>query len=98
MTTDADFARRTAELLDQEAQHPAGWWWCSFAHDDGFRGVAIVWARGIISAVREAKRRGLNPGGEVLAYEIAEPPERFRNKLLDKAEATEANKIAKEPA
>ena len=98
MTTEDDFARKTAELLDEEAQNPAGWWWCSFAHDDGFRGVAIVWARGIISATNEARRRRINPGGEVIAYEIDEPPERYRNKLLDRAEALEARQIVKAPA
>jgi hypothetical protein len=93
MTHDIDFERKTAEILNQEAQFPAGWWWCSFVDKDGFLGVAIVWARGILTATKEARRRGINPGGQVLAYEIAEPPEQYRNRLLDRAETLEAKNI-----
>jgi hypothetical protein len=94
---DAAFREKTAALVREEHEGHAGWWWCSFAQD-GFRGVCIVFAYGIITASREAHLRGINPGGEMLAYEIAEPPDEFKNALLDSETATRASTVVKPPA
>lgn len=47
----------------ESAGQPRRWWWLSFCGDEGFRGVAIVQGRGIIGAIRQARRLGINPGG-----------------------------------
>lgn len=45
------------------------WWWLSFVgKEDGFRGVVIVKGFSIESAIREAWRLEINPGGEVSAF------------------------------
>lgn len=51
----------------------SGWYWLSFSDDGpaGFLGAAVVRGRDIISAVREARRLGINPGGEVLALPMS---------------------------
>lgn len=60
----------------EEAQQPETWWWLSFA-ENGFRGAVIVRASGLLDAVSQTHRRGINPGGEVLGVEdvlAATPP------------------------
>lgn len=39
------------------------------------------------SAIEEAWRREINPGGEVLACEVKPPPREDRNRLLSREEA-----------
>lgn len=66
----------------------SGWWYLSFATDEGFRGGVVVEAHDVISAVQEAWRKKINPGGQVLGAPIPSdklPAEPFRNRLLDKA-------------
>jgi hypothetical protein len=63
------------------------WWWLSFVKRDRFRGVAIVAGEQLADALRESRRRGINPGGQVAGWQIpadklAEFPERYRNRLL----------------
>ena len=41
------------------------WWYLSFA-DDGFRGACVVKATDFITAVSEAHRLKINPGGQVI--------------------------------
>ncbi len=91
--TEDEVRKRMAEVMEQELRNKAGWWWCSFANDGGFLGVAIVRAQGIGTAIMEARRIGINPGGEVLSFEVAEPPEIFKNVLLDREMALQARII-----
>lgn len=67
------------------------WWWISFADGpppNGFLGVAMVEAKDFERAIEEAWRRGINPGGEVLASSlVGAPPEHLRNRLLGREEA-----------
>ena len=44
--------------------------WLSFAGDDGFLGAVIADADSMVAAVKECHRRKINPGGEVLGFEI----------------------------
>lgn len=89
-------AMRLASLLAEESVEPDRWWWLSFADGDlpvgsQFLGVAVVRAPGFVWATMEARRRGINPGGEVQGLPFPdeiEPPARFTNRLLSKAEAT----------
>lgn len=91
--TREQFIARMDQLEAQESQDPEAWYWCSFADDDGFRGVAIVRASGVLSASQEARRRGINPGGEVLAFPLdpEHEPGEFANRLLTKDEAEAAS-------
>ena len=41
-------------------------WYLSFAGDEGWRGAAVVEAVSNKGAIREAWRRGVNPGGSVM--------------------------------
>jgi hypothetical protein len=77
-------AAQTAEILAEESQEIETWWWLSFADDNGFRGAAMVRGRGILSAVHEASRLGLNPGGDVagLSLQDHEPPSEWVGRLL----------------
>lgn len=78
-------------------------YWMSFADarkEPGtqFLGVALVAADDMSCALREAWARGINPGGDVQAFElplaVAEkiPPE-YRNRLLSRDEAEALNRI-----
>jgi hypothetical protein len=61
-------------------------WWLSFSSETRNLGVAIVEANSFESAIDEAHRRKLNPGGEVLGVEVPEiGVERvwpYRNRLI----------------
>jgi hypothetical protein len=46
--------------------------WLSFSADDGFRGACVVEGFDTRSAIEEAHRLGINPGGEVMALPV--PP------------------------
>lgn len=65
----------------------SGWWYLSFAGDEGFRGGAVVEASDAPGALAEAGARKINPGGEVLilpipADELRSFPLPLRNRLL----------------
>jgi hypothetical protein len=87
--TDEEFAKRTAEVLAQESSEPLRLIYLSFADGDGFRGAAIVEAKGILSATLRCNTLGINPGGEVMAIPVPEAqivdiPEDAKNVLLSK--------------
>jgi hypothetical protein len=73
------------------------WWWLSFVDPDRpdadkFLGAAIVWADTYENALRTARSRGCNPGGEVLGSaiprdDIIEP--RWQHRLLSRADVDE---------
>ena len=46
--------------------------WLSFVKDDKFAGVVVTEADGIAEATAKCWRNGVNPGGEVMCYEIPE--------------------------
>lgn len=61
---------RRHKLLTEEANQPEGWWWLSFADDDGFLGAVLTQAKGFINAVQKTHDLGINPGGEVKAVQL----------------------------
>lgn len=72
------------------------WTYLSFVLGDGddehFAGGCIVRGDDVVEAVKEAHRLGCNPGGDVLGGPIPEghlPPEKYRERLLTKAEIDE---------
>jgi hypothetical protein len=88
---DLTFASRVFEVMIEEMNGPERWHYLSFA-DSEFRGAVVVWARGATHALLRANELRANPGGEVLCVPIPEdkvPAEKFRDRLLGKAEIEE---------
>lgn len=84
----------------------AMWVWLSFADEDRFLGLAVVEVQRsahskvwMFRAIRRAWDMGINPGGEVVAFDvtasISEIPESLRNRLLSKGEAEEIGQSAR---
>jgi len=64
------------------------WWYLSYASDaKGFRGGVVVEAETFEGACLISRLRRLSPGGVESPQLI--PPERFRNRLLSKAQVKE---------
>jgi hypothetical protein len=71
----------TKEMEDGE---PA-WWWLSFSTGPDFAGVVIVFAHGLLEAVRVCHEQGLIPGPLVMGTPMQEnqvPAEKYRHKIL----------------
>lgn len=78
-------------LLAEEVSQPVVWWYLSFGDKAGWLGGVFVEARGIVSASQEARRRGVNPGGEVVGSPApAVPPIWTRGKLLTRDDLVQA--------
>ena len=95
--TDEERADGLDRMMAAEAADPKpNWYWLSFIDPEApdgekFLGVAIVYAEGPILAVRNSKRLGINPGGEVAILEMDKPPApEYRERLLGDAEARKA--------
>jgi len=87
-----EFQDRLKVALFEEWGQPLCWWYLSFA-DKEFRGVVVVEAHGIVSAVMRTHELGINPGGEALGMALPpgeEPAPEFRDKLLSKLELKRA--------
>jgi hypothetical protein len=91
-----DLEHQRAKLLAQERRRPGQWHWLSFANKRGFLGAAVVWARGIETAVQRARdlriSRGFRGNVEVFCEPIPAsiirthvPPD-LRNRLLAEGE------------
>lgn len=73
------------------------WHYLSFVTGEGeeerFAGACVVRGADVVEAVKEAHRLGCSPGGQVLGVPIPDghmPPERFRERLLSKADCDAA--------
>lgn len=67
------------------------WWYMSFANDDRFLGGCFISGETFADAITRTHLLEINPGGEILATEIAmdaagEIPEHWRERLLSRAE------------
>lgn len=96
-----EWEARLKYLIDEELKGKhVGWYWLSFADPDKpkgeqFLGVSIVYAHGITTGTIEARRLGINPGGEVVGILLERVPHsRFLNRLLNRQEAKEAENSA----
>ena len=69
---------RRTRLIAEESRRALGWFYLSFAAEDGFLGAIIVWAHGILTAVERASDLGMNPGGDVLCCPIPRQPDSSR--------------------
>src|SRR5689334_15384783 len=91
-----DLEHQRAKLLAQERRRRGQWHWLSFANKRGFLGAAVVWARGIETAVQRARElhisRGFRGNVEVFCEPISASvikkhvPQDLRNRLLAEAE------------
>jgi hypothetical protein len=86
-----EFERRKQRILETEAKQPYAWWWLSFVDgtkpkDARFRGVIIVRAQGVLSAILRTHELAINPGGEAIACV-------FNNLLHDDAIAPYADRL-----
>lgn len=88
---------RKARLLAEERSKPQGLWWLSFCDVDKpageqFLGVAIVRAGGPVSAMQRAWDLGINPGGEVMNYQLPDDAAArvrpYMDRLLSREEIT----------
>lgn len=85
------YALHELELVAEPAPAAPAWWYLSFA-EEKFNGACIVLASDMIEAVRETHRSKINPGGQVIGHPIPEdaiPEEKYRNRLLSKADLQE---------
>jgi len=91
--SESQIRARMVHLHDQEMSAPLAWYWLSFADDDGFRGVAIVQARGVTTAIAKTHHLKINPGGQVMCIEIQPehvPAPEYRERLLSREQLAEA--------
>lgn len=83
---------RYPSLAVKEMENEPAWWWLSFSGGGMFLGVVIVFAHGLLEAVRICQVRNMNPGGEVLGAPMTleeVPLEKYRNKILSEELARE---------
>lgn len=91
---DDEIFQRYVELLKQEDTNDEAWLWLSFVDETGFLGVYICKAKGMMHAMASINQKRLNPGGQVICYELAQDPNEFMTeRLLNKEEATEMSKL-----
>jgi hypothetical protein len=95
----ANAKRREVRIQDQERLGRGQWYWLSFANRTRFLGGAIVWARGIETAVLRARELEISSGFRGMVNVFCEPvplrvmknhvPPDLRNRLLSKEDITE---------
>jgi hypothetical protein len=93
--------RGIAEMLSQDLKLPEKWFWISFAdpdkpEGDQFLGVVVVQGGGMQEAIQNAWSMGINPGGQVMAFELLDdevPDEQYRRRLMSKEELEEAGLV-----
>jgi len=76
------------------------YWWLSYADQGGWRGAVIVHAETFLDACAQARTLGISPGGQVrgvgpmtLSLDDLRTLRPFLNRLLDKAEADETERL-----
>jgi hypothetical protein len=86
-------------IRDRLKEAASGWWWLSYAGDDGFRGVIISGpTTGFLGAMAKVTGAELSPGGQVRGWTVPDEmlalvPEDMRNRLLSKDEAESLNEL-----
>lgn len=85
------FSSRLLDAMQQELLKPERWHYFSFA-DTEFRGGVFMLSRGFVTGLIKINDLGINPGGEVIAWDVPDEhmaPESYRNRLLIRAEICE---------
>ena len=65
---EARLRKRNAELIEQErvtSKGATGFWYLSYAGEDGFRGGVILRAFGFVHACQRARDLHITPGGQI---------------------------------
>jgi hypothetical protein len=96
---EAEIEARLTKLLKDEADDPEGhgWWWLSYADDEGFNGAVLIRANGFMSACQFSANVGFSPGGQVrgtltpkLLEEVCpDVIKAYANRVLTKEECAE---------
>jgi hypothetical protein len=107
----AKLERQRAKLIAQERRQRSRWYWLSFVNKRGFLGGAILWARGIETAVLRAGELNISRGFRGRVEVFCEPiparvvkehiPADLRNRLLSEAEILErleGRRVGNDPA
>lgn len=79
--------------LEHEQTQPKRWIWLSFVNEDDFAGVVITKTHGLNHAIQKTHLLGINPGGEVMSYELDDDDRRYQpysDRLLSKADLADA--------
>lgn len=90
-------AVRVLENISAQESIPRQLWWLSYAGDEGFRGAVIVAGSEFTEAVMRVNLLGINPGGEIQGMPVPEQaidliPDKWKNRLLSRAECEEFDK------
>jgi hypothetical protein len=65
------------QIFAEETKQPNAWWYLSFAEDTGdpttgrWLGACVLFDHGYVHALRQAWRRGINPGGQCLGIKLS---------------------------
>jgi hypothetical protein len=73
-----EWQARVMRIALEEVAQPEAFWYLSFAGETEFLGAVVVKARGFMLALMRANELGINPGGQVAGFPVAEGTE---NKL-----------------
>ncbi len=88
-----EWRERKASLMAAERREPKRLFWISFADELGFLGVVITEAQGVGTASEKCWELGINPGGQMAAWEIPpkmmQVPREFWDRLLTKEQIAE---------
>jgi len=91
--TQEQFDKRLKELLAEEITQPEGYWYISFAGQQGFAGGFIGKGHGFVSVRNYASKLGINPR-DVQSMGMPIPPDKvpplkYHDRLLNKDELRE---------
>ena len=96
--SEVSFEQRVSQILgDEWERNEEKIWWLSFCDTDKpkgtqFQGVIIIKAMGLADATYRTHKLGINPGGEIQAYDLSELPNDYSKvgeKLLSKEQLKE---------
>jgi hypothetical protein len=85
-------SEKSEQMFIEETKQRKAWWYLSFAEDTGdpatgrWLGACVLFDHGCLHALRQAWRRGINPGGQCLGVRLyAEhvPGAAFHDRLLN---------------
>lgn len=83
------------EKVKEEGKQPKAWWYLSFAEATSdstggkWLGANVLFDHGVLHAIQQSHRRGINPGGSFIGLKIPAdrvPFPEFHDRLLSEAD------------